>query len=606
MALNTEYNVANLPMLDIRRSRFDKSHGHKTTLNVGELVPIFVDSLLPGTTCTIRTNKLVRLQTLISPIMDNLYLDTYFFAIPLRLVWTHLAEFFGENTQGSWYPSVNYQIPTISTGSKAIINDNDHLSAPFGFPYGSVADYMGVPINSYGFKVNALPFRAYALCWNEYFRDENLSDPVYINKGDGDTDISEWLIKYLNGTLDEDMDYRNYGSIGLKPLKVAKYKDVFTTMLPSPQKGPSVMIPFDLAGIVPVHAFSEDLIDFDRDGINYAMRSHSKPSATTQAVIGANGSLYYNNTSSATGANGGFSPYNLGADFDIESSTVEGGFSVNQLRLSVATQRFLEVSARYGSRLTETIQGHFGVTPADSRLQRPEFIGGSHFPLNIDQVVQQSETSDNSPLGETGAYSVTAHSDEDTIVFSSQEWCLLLGLATCRYEHSYQQGLDPMWTQKNMLDFYFPEFSNIGEVGVEGKTLLYQGENFQSWVDSLTEEERNSNFADKTLEYRDNTIIGYQEAWWFYRTAKNRISGEMHSGISNSLDSWHLADYYDIYNGAPVLGDEWIREDPSVIDRVIAVSESNADQVLLDLYFEYDYVAPMPVYSIPSLTDIRG
>lgn len=613
MALNSEYNVANLPSIDIARSRFDKSFSHKTTLNTGELVPIFIDACVPGTTCSIHTNKLVRLQTLLTPIFDNLYFDTYFFAVPFRLVWNHLAEFFGENTTGHWYPNVNYSIPTLSTGSKAVVDDDDRLSSPFGFDYGSVADYFGIPINTYGFKVNALPFRCYALIWNEFFRDENLSDPVLIDKGDGDKDISEWLLKELNGTLNE-YDYVNYGSLGLKPLKVAKYKDVFTTMLPSPQKGPNVMVPFDLSGIVPVHAYDVDTVSTDpNSGESSAMRFVSLNGSNSSKVrfegILSNGVYTLNGiNSSDTGSVGGFYPSNLAADFDISDTVSNGSFTINQLRLSIATQRFLETSARYGSRLTETIQGHFGVTPSDSRLQRPEFIGGSHFPLSIDQVVQMSESSNSSPMGETAAYSVTAHSDDDTIVYSSQEWCYIIGLATVRYEHSYQQGLDPLWTQSDMLSFYFPEFSNIGEVGILGKNLVYQGENFNSWYNSLTEEEKASLIENGAtgFDYRDETVIGYQEAWWFYRNMKNRISGELHSGISNTLDYWHLADFYDIYAGAPVLGDEWIREDGRQVDRVLAVSESQADQVLVDLYFEYDYVAPMPVYSIPSLTDIRG
>lgn len=613
MAINSNYNVAGLPIIDINRSKFDKSHSHKLTFNVGDLVPIFYDELPPASTVNIRVNKLVRLTSALQyPIMDNLYFDTYFFAVPKRLCWTHFVNFMGENTEGAWYPNVEYNTPTLSTGNRATLEDDDKADdTPFGFPYCSVADHFGIPINTYGFKVNALPFRAYALIWNEFFRDENLTDPVNINFGDGDTDISEYLEDLLNDDLGIN-SYINTGSLGLKPLKVAKYKDLYTTMLPSPQKGPAVTIPIGLHGIAPVVTLSNNHSIGDGAPLHFAGISHSS-SYYNNLFLNGSGLLKVNHNYDGTisGTPDNVVPNNLYTQFDSLYNTGVGDVSVNLLRLSVATQKLLETDARYGTRYTELLSGHYGLLTADSRLQRPEYIGGSHFALSIDQVVQMSETSDNSPLGEVGAYSVTAQSDDDNIIYSTQEDCFIIGLACCRYEHSYQQGLDRTWTRSNRYEVYWPELSNIGEVGIKGKELLYQGENYQSWYNSLSDEEKAKVLAKQdgstgTPYFTDDTVIGYQEAWFDYRYKKNYLSGEFHSGISNTLDSWHLADYYNLYNGAPVLSDEWIREDGNIVNRILAITDSLASQVMADLYFEYEAVEPLPVYSIPSLTDIRG
>lgn len=563
MALNDTYDIGNLPILDLPRSKFTKNHQHLTTFNVGELVPIFCDELLPGCTINIRTNKLIRLQTLLNPIFSNIYMDTYYFFIPYRLVWSHFVNFMGENTASEWYPSVTYSIPQLVANSTN------------GFPSKSVADHFGIPTKCKSLSVNALPFRAYALVWNEFFRDENLSSPIAIPTGDSTVNAN-----YQSSSF----NYINDGYKGLDLLKVAKYRDVFTTCLPAPQKGPAVGV--GLSGLIDVK--TGDVRSTNIGTADVAMYTADTVSASHPVV-----NLQYGRTGSNIGFMvgeteqsqttldpdvNGFRFTNLYGDLGSATASIP----INELRLAVATQKLLERDARYGTRYIEIIQGHFGITSPDARLQRPEFIGGNHFTLNIDQVVETSGTTDSYVLGETGAYSVTADSSDDVVAYSSTEHGIVIGLACCRYEHSYQQGLDKMWSRSDRLSFYWPELSNIGEVGVKVKEI---------WTDNVS-----------TSSTTRENIFGYQEAWYDYRTKKSYCTGEMRSNYNTPLDSWHLADYY---NSKPVLGNDWILEDGNVVNRVLAVSNNVSDQVFADFYFEYDYIAPIPVYSIPSLIDMR-
>lgn len=571
MALNDNYNIGNLPTLDLPRSKFTKNHQHITTFNVGDLVPIFVDELLPGTTVTLRTNKLVRLQTLLNPIFSNIYMDTYFFFVPYRLVWSHWQNFMGENTSGHWYPSVSYQIPLVNSGS--------------GFAAKSSADHFGLPTSVASLDVNALPLRAYALIWNEYFRDENLSDPVNIYMGDN-TQTASSTDNYINDA---------YKGIGLLP--VAKYRDVFTTALPAPQKGPMVTLGNQIIGNAGVLTMdisnSSDVHNslITTDPLKWSL-GHNTEGKLAPVYSDVNKSAYINPTGSVsiTDSYKTVYPTNLyavGKNYysgipevnDIYNGPLRMSVPINELRLAFATQKLLERDARYGTRYTEILQGHFGITSPDARLQRPEFLGGNHFALNIDQVVETSGTTDSYVLGETGAYSVTADSSDDIVGYSALEHGVIIGLACCRYEHSYQQGLDKMWSRTDRLSFYWPELSNLGEIGIKNKEIV------------------------ATADATDNdSIFGYQEIWYDYRTKRNYVTGEMRSNYTTSLDSWHLA---DDYSEIPTLEHSWILEDGNTVNRVLAVSNNVADQVFADFYFEYDYVAPIPVYSIPGLIDMR-
>lgn len=566
---NAESRFAQNPTnIDISRSKFNRNSSVKTSFNAGLLIPFYYDDVLPGDTFKIRASKVVRMSTLITPLMDNLWLDTYWFFVPNRLVWDHWKEFMGENTQSAWLPATEYTIPL--TRSPSLSNQ--------GWYVGSIADYLGIPTGVPYLYVSSLPLRAYALIWNEYFRDENLSDPINIYFGDNDVTAA-----YASDSF----NYINDGYKGLDMLKVAKYRDLFTTALPAPQKGPAVSIA--LAGIADVltgpvrntNLGTYGLV-FNTDQTISAARpivdlSVARYSSTNGYVVG-----YQNQELDVANPDYSFmTPSNLYADLSSAPSV-----SINQLRLAFATQRLLERDARYGTRFTELIMGHYGITNPDARLQRPELIGASHNVLNIDQVVETSGTTDAYVLGETGGYSVTTGSDDEVSGYTCLEPGVVIGLACCRYEHSYQQGLEKMWSRENRLDFYWPELSNIGEVGIKNKEIYCQNPG-----------------AGETIADTDREdIFGYQEAWYDYRNKKNYVTGEMRSDYSKSLDAWHLADDYD---DTPTLGHAWILEDGNTVNRVLAVKDNKADQVLADFYFEYDYVAPIPMYSVPGLIDMR-
>lgn len=553
---NAESRFSQLPRAEINRSTFDRSHSVKLSFNAGDLIPFYVDEVLPGDTFNLATSKVIRMPSLITPIMDNFYLDTYFFFVPNRLVWNHWREFNGENTQSAWLPTTEYEVPQITS------------PATTGWNIGTIADYMGIPTGVPGLSVNALPFRAYSLICNEWFRDENLTDPLV-------TPTDDSVVAGTNGT-----NYITDVAKGGAPFRVAKYHDYFTSCLPAPQKGPDVTIPVGTTGPAPVMALSttftpsSERVSFSNPGSSVTLPGgagnnsfvfgRSSDSAAPGYLAFAPGSISTLNT-------GALSPNNLYA----VSDGVATAATINQLRMAFQIQKMYEKDARGGTRYIEILKAHFGVTSPDARLQRPEYLGGNRIPITINQVLQQSQTTDTSPQGTPVGQSLTSDHHGD---FSKSfvEHGFIIGLMAIRYDHTYQQGLERFWSRRDRFDYYWPVFANIGEQAVKNKEIFAQGKE------------------------EDDEVFGYQEAWADYRYRPNRVCGEMRSQSSQSLDVWHLADDYETL---PALSDAWIRENPSTVDRVIAVTSAITHQFFADIYVSCRSTRPMPLYSVPGLID---
>lgn len=550
MNRNTESHFSLLPHVDISRSRFDRSSSIKTTFNAGDVVPFFLEEVLPGDTFSVDSSKVVRMQTLLTPMMDNVYLDTYYFFVPNRLVWQHWKEFCGENNESAWIPETEYAIPQLK-------------SPAGGFEVGTIADYFGLPTGVANLSVSALPFRAYALIMNEWFRDENLMDPLVVPTDDA-------TVTGVNtGTFVTDV------AKGGKPFVAAKYHDYFTSALPAPQKGPDVQIPVASAGNMPVVPLAEKVPSSMIGNQSYtASWIGNKPTSGDMFSIGFDTDGTQANRNQTVGSVSG-KPIidNLWA---VGSGNAAAA-TINQLRMAFQIQKFYEKQARGGSRYTEVIRSFFGVTSPDARLQRSEYLGGNRIPININQVIQQSGTGSASttPQGTVVGMSQTTDTHSD-FTKSFTEHGFIIGVMCARYDHTYQQGIDRMWSRKDKFDYYWPVFSNIGEQAIKNKEIYAQG------------------------NATDDEVFGYQEAWAEYRYKPSRVTGEMRSSYAQSLDVWHLA---DDYSGLPSLSDEWIREDAKTLNRVLAVSDQNSNQFFADIYVKNLCTRPMPMYSIPGLID---
>lgn len=580
MNRNTESHFSLLPRVDISRSRFDRSASVKTTFNTGDIVPFFLEEVLPGDTFNVKTSKVVRMQTLLTPLMDNLYLDTYYFFVPNRLVWQHWKEFCGENTESAWIPETEYAMPQITS------------PASTGWEVGTIADYFGIPTGVANLSVSALPFRAYALIMNEWFRDENLQDPLVVP-------VDDATVAGVNTAI-----FVTDVAKGGKPYKAAKYHDYFTSALPAPQKGPDVTIPVSSGANLPVYGTGQPLylsdgsnafiwasagaktsagsINYITPGIGYGTTSGPAGTISPTANIYVDAS---NNDDPSKGKLLGLATKSImdkefpsvgNAGLVAINDGLVSSATINQLRLAFQIQKFYERQARGGSRYTEVVRSFFGVTSPDARLQRPEYLGGNRVPININQVIQQSGTeSATTPQGTVVGMSQTTDTNSD-FTKSFTEHGLIIGVMVARYDHTYQQGLDRLWSRKDKFDFYWPVFANIGEQAIKNKEIYAQG----------------------TAE--DDEVFGYQEAWAEYRYKPNRVTGEMRSSYAQSLDVWHLA---DDYSKLPSLSAEWIQEDSSTVNRVLAASDNLSAQFFADIYVKNLCTRPMPMYSIPGLID---
>lgn len=521
-------HFSQVPNVTIGRSKFNRSHVLKTTFDEGKLIPIFVDEVLPGDSFKLKVTTFTRMATPIFPVMDNLYLETFFFFVPMRLIWDNFQKFMGEQENPG--DSTDYLIPTRLSSNISI---------------GELADYFGLPVNVSGLNFNILPFRAYWLIWNEWFRDENLQDSAPVFKGDsGDC----WSI---SGSVN--------GFSWYQCAPRGKRYDYFTSCLPWPQKGPGVELP--LGGPVNV-ALDSNITLSDSNISNYV------GTAIGKAPAGSNPKTFVEFFSSAptyTVDGPDYHPFMV----DLSSATAA---TINSLRQAFMLQRYYEKDARGGTRYIEKIKFHFGVTSPDARLQRPEYLGGHSDRININPVVQTSSTDSTSPQGNLSAFGVSGaryHGFSKSFV----EHGYIIGLANVRADLTYQQGLNRMWSRKTVLDFYWPSFAHLGEQAVLNKEIYAQGNS------------------------QDDEVFGYQERYGEYRYKPSMITGKFRSIYAQSLDAWHFSQKFE---NLPTLSNQFIQDHPP-ISRCLAVPSE--PHFLMDAFFDLKCVRPMPLFGTPGFID---
>jgi hypothetical protein len=559
------HSFAMIPKADIPRSKFNAQKSHKTTFDAGYLVPIMVDEMLPGDSWNCSMTAFARLATPITPFMDNLTMDSFFFFVPNRLVWDHWEEFMGQQTNPG--DSTSYIIPQM-------------VSPVGGYAANSLQDYMGLPTAGSSFDSgstishSALWTRAYNLIYNEWFRDENLQNSVMVDTGDG-PDL-----------------YTNYSL-----LRRGKRHDYFTSALPWPQKGPSVTLP--LGGTAPVYGFGHVIGngtpvyygDYNNPSAQYAGVSSGPSGEWVGSVSGGQGwtlgdSAMYPQTIHTPGnysdagllMNAGTAAAPNGSNLYTDLSTATAA-TVNQIRQSFQIQKLLERDARGGTRYTEILRAHFGVVSPDARLQRPEYIGGGSTLINVNPIAQTAgtgTTGTTTPQGNLAAIG-TALAHKQGFTYSAVEHGLIIGLVEVRADLTYQQGLQRMWSRLTRYDFFFPVFSTLGEQTILNKEIYATG-----------------------LTAQDNAVFGYQERWAEYRYKPSMITGLFRSTNPNSIDQWHLAQNF---TSLPTLNTTFIQDTPPV-DRVVAVGDSaDGQQFLCDAFFNINMARPMPMYSVPGLID---
>jgi len=517
------HTFSKAPQATIPRSKFNRSHGVKTTFNEGFLIPVLCDEVLPGDTFNLRMTAFARMATPIFPLMDNLYLESFFFSVPTRLLWDNWEKFNGyQQNPGD---STDFTVPIITAPGSG------------GVAEGSLGDYMGLPTQIDSIEFNALHFRAYNLIYNEWFRDENLQDSVVVDTDDGPDTYTDYEL-----------------------LRRGKRYDYFTSALPFPQKGPDVTLPLGTSAPI--------------IGDGNIAKVHSAGDATDRQllILGTSSSDHLSVPAHTGGDAGLLYPLTAGESGMIADLTAATAATINDLRLAFQTQKLYERDARGGTRYTEIIKSHFGVSSPDSRLQRPEYLGGGSTPVIINPVAQTSSTSGTDVLGDLGAYGVCAPHGHG-FTYSATEHSVIIGIVSVRADINYQQGLDRMWSRQTRLDYYWPALSHIGEQAVLNKEIFSAG------------------------VAADDDVFGYQERYAEYRYKPSLITGAFRSNAATPLDAWHLAQDFATL---PVLNDEFIVED-APMSRVEAVPTE--PDFLFDCFFKYICARPMPVYAVPGLVD---
>ncbi len=547
-----QHQFSQIPRADIPRSSFNRSHGYKTTFDAGYLVPFYVDEALPGDTFNCKATLFARLATPIAPLMDNLYMETFYFAVPIRLIWDNWQRFNGE--QDNPGDSTDYLVPTITS------------PASTGWAVGSLEDYFGLPTGVPGLEVSSLWHRAYNLIWNEWFRDENLQNSVEVPKGDGPDDLADFTL-----------------------LRRCKRHDYFTSALPWPQKGPGVELP--LGGYAPVTGTAD--VDVFGTGKSLGLSSAGTYNFgiyadSTKSIMGDTRKFNVNVGAEGTGTSYQIGTGAIGVVTDPTKSGLKGTITdpsglvadlsqstpvtINALRQAFQMQKLFERDARGGSRYTEILRAHFGVVSPDARLQRPEYLGGSSTRIIINPVPQTASTNETSPQGNLAAFGLTVDG-KGGFTKSFVEHCVIIGLVNVRADLTYQQGINRMFSRQTRWDFYWPALAHLGEQAILNKEIYAQG----------TE--------------ADDDVFGYQERWAEYRYYPSQITGKFRSTYAQSLDYWHLSQEFE---SLPTLSSEFIEDNPP-IDRVIAVPSE--PHFLFDSYIQLHCARPMPVYSVPGLID---
>lgn len=542
MNRNNERHFLNVPQVHTSRTRFNRDQTILTTFDSGKLIPFFVDEVLPGDTFQIDTSAIIRMTTPKYPVMDDSFLDLYYFYCPNRILWLDFKRFMGEADQTPWVPAKQYKVPEIE------IKGTKEKPQPLE---NSILDYMGVPTKIEGtFRINALPIRAYVRIWNEYFRDENVDNWAWwSDSGElrtyADDGNNENLEKILNGAVN-----------GGQCLPVNKFHDYFTSCLPYPQRGPEVALP--MSGNAAVKGYKtlsyQEVINGNITPIIDAkIMEGAEISATPNYVK-------FNNAQTGTGY--------IAADMSTVTAT-----TINDLRKAVAVQQYYETLARGGSRYREQVQALWDVTISDKTVQIPEYLGGGRYHISMNQIVQTSsqQSATDTPIGETGAMSVTPI-NESSFTKSFEEHGFVIGVMCVRHNRSYQQGLEKFWSRKDRLDYYVPQFANLGEQPVKKKEIML------------------------TATAKDNETFGYQEAWADYRMKPNRVSGLMRSNATGSLDFWHYADNYE---AVPTLSTNWMKEGKAEIARTLIVQ--NEPQFFGAIRVANKTTRCMPLYSVPGL-----